>query len=62
MGIEYEAWCNIKSKAIINEGDFFFFFSGKSDKSTSFYFKKLIVASIEPTTIGAVCGKGSFSK
>ena len=26
------------------------FFSGKSDKSTSFYFKKLIVVSIRPTT------------
>ena len=31
-------------------------FSGKSTKSTSYYFKKLIVAKNLPTTIGAVCG------
>ena len=33
------------------------YFFGKSDKSTSYYFKKLIVASNRPTTIGAICGE-----
>ena len=38
---EFEAWCNIKPKPIINERDFFFLES--LTKSIFFYFKKLIV-------------------
>ena len=48
VGTEYEAWCDIKPKSIINDR---YLFLKSLTKSTFFYFKKLIVVQKGSATV-----------